>query len=200
MTKPFKPWAFPANAIHVALDLEAASKDSNAAIVQLAAVAQYGSHGTYDEFNRSISLLSNETSGRHISKETMEWWDTQDKELRKKVFGGTQHLRDALEDFNNWAIDISGGELDRVVLWGNGTEFDNVILQNAFEHFATWPFHYRNNHHMRTLMITIPSYLQEMYHRRFSAENPDNIQHDALHDARYQHFMIKNALTYYGLY
>lgn len=200
MTKQFKPWAFPTNAIHVALDLETASLDSNAAIVQLAAVTEQGTDDSDWQFNSRISLASNERAGRHISKETMEWWDTQDSELRRTVFGGNVELADAMAGFEMWARGISGNDLNRVVLWGNGTEFDNVILQNAFEQFATWPFHYRNAQHLRTLMITVPQDIQERAHNLFMAANPDNIQHDALHDARYQHAMVAAGLIYHGLY
>ena len=199
MTKPFKPWAFPANAIHVALDLETASLDSNAAIVQLAAVTSRD-HAMDHEFNERIRLASNEVAGRHISKETMEWWNTQDSELRRRVFGGTADLAEVMAAFHSWAIEISGNELGRIVLWGNGTEFDNVILQNAFEQFATWPFHYRNAHHLRTLLTTVPRDVQETAHNRFMGANPGNVQHDALHDARYQHYMVVTGLTYHGLY
>lgn len=194
MNKQFKPWTFPENAIHVALDLETASLDSNAAIVQLAAVTESAS------FEHRISLASNEQAGRHISKETMEWWNTQDAELRREVFGGTLGLYEALSEFHDWAVEISVGDLNRVILWGNGTEFDNVILQNAWEHFAEWPFHYRNAHHLRTLLTTVPREVQERAHNRFMAHHPDNIQHDALHDARYQHAMVMTGLVYHGLY
>ena len=199
MNKQFKPWAFPEDAIHVALDLETASLDSNAAIVQLAAVTSRD-HAMDNEFNERISLVSNETAGRHISKETMEWWNTQDSELRRHVFGGNMVLGEVMAMFHHWATEISDGDLSRIILWGNGTEFDNVILQNAFEQFATWPFHYRAAQHMRTLMMTVPPERQETWHIRFAAENPDNIQHDALCDARYQHYMIEQALLYNGLY
>lgn len=192
--KPFKPWGFPANAIHVALDLETASLDSNAAIVQLAAVSGE------ESFNVRISLVSNELADRHISRETMQWWDTQDRELRKRVFGGQTGLGDALIDFQTWARTVSEDNLERIVLWGNGTEFDNVILQNAYEQFATWPFNYRNNHHLRTLLATVPREIQEREHKYFIAENSDNIHHDAYHDAKYQHAMIMTGLTYHGLY
>jgi 3' exoribonuclease, RNase T-like len=197
MTKPFKPWAFPANAIHVALDLETASLESNAAIVQLAAVCN---NPSYQEFNIRISLVSNEIAGRHISKETMEWWDIQDSELRKKVFGGTDGLPEAMAAFHQWANEISMYQLDRIVLWGNGTEFDNVILQNAFEQFATWPFHYRNAHHLRTLLTTVPQHVQEYAHNLFIEHNPGNVQHDALHDARYQHAMVMAGLKHHGIH
>jgi hypothetical protein len=196
--KPFRPWAFPANAIHVAIDLETASTNSNAAIVQLAACTS--GVGSSPEFNEYISLVSNERALRHISKETMEWWNTQNAALRRRVFSGTQELQDVLERFHGWAVQISEGQTERIVLWGNGTEFDNVILQNAFECFGSWPFSYRNNQHMRTLMLTLPADLQLQLHEKFTAANPNNVQHDAMWDARYQYHMIVHALRYRGLY
>jgi hypothetical protein len=196
--KPFKPWTFPSSAIHIAIDLETASTEPNAAIVQLAAVCKVGP--VYHEFNEYISLLSNEQAKRDVSKETMEWWNTQDPALRSKVFGGKISLYEALNNFYAWAVELSGGEIGRVCLWGNGVDFDNVILKSAFELYATWPFNFRNNHHMRTLMAMVPLDVQESKHVHFLQNTSDHQAHDALSDARYQHAMIRAGLDYYGIH
>lgn len=199
--KQFKPWTYPEDAVHIALDLETASLEKSAAIVQLAAaVIPVGAmKGCYPTFDSRISLQSCEHVLLHVSKETMEWWNTQDPELRKKVFSGTTQIGDALLDFYDWTKSLAG-TTGQIVLWGNGTEFDNVVLQNAWELFMEWPFHYRNAHHLRTLLTTVPLDVQERAHNRFLADNPGNVQHDALHDARYQAHMIYTGLIYHGLY
>lgn len=182
---------FPEKAIHLTLDLETASLGSNAAIVQLAVV------GKDFSFNEYVSLASCEAAGMQIDKETMEWWQTQDAAVRRKVFGGTTHIAVALNDLLSAIGAHCEGEFSNVVLWGNGPEFDNVVLKNAVERYQSWPFYYRNMHSLRTIMAPIPAEVQERFHKRV----PENsTKHDALADARYQHRWLELALTYHGVY
>lgn len=195
-TKQFRPWAFPPNAIHVSLDLETASTEPDAAIVQIGAASR-NSSGAAFLFNSYISLYDCERQGLHISKETMEWWDKQDPAVRKRVFGGEQSIKEAIEKFIAWCTQLAGGNLDRIVLWGNGCNFDNVILKNAVEIYQSWPFHYRNDHHLRTLMALIPPEVQERMHNQTLDKGFK--PHDALDDAVYQEHMIYKALVYHGI-
>ena len=205
MSKPFKPWAFPADAIHISIDLETAATDPHAAIVQIGAACYQHTTGhdiTTPEvasFNIHISLSHNEFHKRTVDKETMEWWDKQDRELCKRVFSGTAYLDTALASFVDWCATVSDGNLDRVVLWGNGCNFDNVILKDACEQFMSWPFNFRNDHHLRTLMALVPPDVQERAHERFIAP-PGTMPHDALYDALYQLNMIRTGLTYHGIH
>ena len=100
----FKPTYHPANAIQISIDLETASTASNAAIVQLAAVADTGA-----EFNEYISLASCEAHGLHVDVATMKWWNEQDPELRKRVFGGTIKVQYVLEKFLSWCLELCEG-------------------------------------------------------------------------------------------
>jgi len=170
--------------------LETASIAPNAAIVQLAAY-------TSDMrcFNQYISLASCEAAKLDVSTETMDWWSKQDPALRNRVFGGNTSVKEAVENFIDWCNELCGGDYNRIVLWGNGVDFDNTILKSAIEVFYSWPFSYRNQHHLRTLLALTPLDVCERMHNQFDS-NGD--KHDALEDARYQYHMTNKALLYHG--
>lgn len=194
-TRNFRPVQFPEDAIHIALDLETAGKVPGVPIVQLAAVVA-GANGM---FNRYISLMSCEQAGLVPEKETMEWWNEQDPKLRSVVFSGTNNITETLQEFKQWCSDLAAGDLNRIVLWGNGVEFDNAILKHAWELFETWPFHYRNNHHLRTILAVTPQDLLENAHHEYMSRcGTEDAVHDGLHDAIYQADMLEVALQYHG--
>ena len=185
MTLEFKPYTYPANAIHVSLDLETASLENNAAIVQIGACVVGFPLAPIAPFNSHISLLSCERAGLEVSHSTMEWWDKQDPELRKKVFGGTTTIEQGINEFIGWCKKWSGGNLNRVVLWSKPAQFDLVVLKNATENFREWPFHYRNTGCAATAIRVLPTSIQEEIHK--DAILVHRIRpHDALSDAIYQ--------------
>lgn len=203
MTHPeprkFRITTFPVDAVHISLDLETAGISTEAAIVQIGAY----NVNTGDTFKCGVSLMDCERQGLVIDKETMEWWDKQDPELRKRVFGSSIELSEALAHFQRWIAAQGDGDYDfsRVVLWGNGVDFDNIILKNAWEKFATWPFSHRNNHHYRTLTALIPQHVLEAAHDEWdTAHGATDDPHDALSDALYQGYLIRGALQYTGLH
>ncbi len=60
------------------------------------------------------------------------WWMDQPSEVRQKVKEGV-HIKSVLGFFDSF---IRGKEY---ALFGNGSNFDNVILRNAYERL-NWPF------------------------------------------------------------
>lgn len=181
--------------IHISLDIETVSVHTDAAIIQLAASTSIS--GVRRVFEEKISLASNEQQGRVIDKETMEWWDKQDQRLRRRVFSGNMHLHEVLQLFTEWCSTIAGGDLNRVHLWGNGCDFDNAILKNAYETFTEYPFNFRQHQHLRTLMYVTPANVQEQAHKTFVQNYPDAQFHDALADATYQLYKILAALRHH---
>lgn len=198
MSIPFKckPDEYRADAIHVSADIETASTADNAAIVQIAAVV-VGSNYRNNVFDEKISLASCERHGCDVSVETMKYWDSQDPELRAKVFSGTNSLDNVLSNLEEWLISISEGNLDRIYLWGNGADFDCTILRNAYEIFGKWPLDFRKHEHLRTIKRSMPVDWQELAHARFMQEFGSIAQpHDAKWDAIYQGFTIEHGLEY----
>lgn len=195
MTFAFKQTpVFTSNDWHLSLDLETASLESNAAIVQIGATLwKLGKE--YHFFNCYVSLLSCEQLKLNISKETMEWWDKQEPTLRNKVFGGKVPIETALADLEDWISGITG-DTKSVHIWGNGADFDCVVLKNAYETFRTYPFNFRKHQHLRTLLAVVPEDIQLEAHLAFSHDFPAVQPHDALADATYQAYKINHGLLH----
>lgn len=192
MTLGFKPYTYPAQAVHVSLDLETASLENNAAIVQIGACVVDPSLPDVT-FNSHISILSCERAGLEISRSTMKWWDKQDPELRKEVFGGTTPIEQGINEFIDWCKSLSGGDLNRIVLWSKPAQFDLVILKNAVENYREWPFHYRNTGCATTAIRILPHSLQADIHKEVTQTYKIR-PHDALSDAIYQAEFIATFL------
>lgn len=192
----FKPDEYRADAVHISLDLETASTDDNAAIVQIASVV-VGSNYLTNAFSERISLKDCEAHGCHVSVETMKWWNEQDTELRNRVFSGTKSLDQVTGEWIEWVSKQCGGKFESVYLWGNGADFDCTILRNAYEIFGKWPLDFRKHEHLRTLKRSVPIHHQEYAHNLFTNKYGSQAQpHDALWDAIYQAHIIEHGLGY----
>lgn len=188
----FRPLSYPPDAIHVSLDLETASLEPNAAIVQIGACTTEPVN--LQNFTVSVDLRSCEREGLDVSKSTMEWWNKQDSELRKQVFGGKIVIKDALDQFYGWLEYISRDNLDRIYLWSKPQCFDIPILKTATEKFTTYPLSHRNVGDVYTLMRTLTVQEQEQVHNQVITEYPALQAHNALHDAIYQRAFIEAGL------
>lgn len=181
--------------IHIMLDLETVSTESNAGILQIGAVTfappGIGSITTRQTFDRRISFAILEAHGRHhISKETIQWWDKQDKELREYVFGGVYSPDHAVTDFLDWCEERCNSDWGRIYLWGNSADFDCTILRNFIEMYYEYPINFRNHRCYRTL--------KSLAHRSVYDHVTPNLQkHNALHDALYQANVATCILNHY---
>lgn len=179
---------------HISFDLETMSTESDAAIVQIGATV-VGSPNK--SFNLHIDPRTSESIGAHVDAGTMQWWNKQDPELRKRVFGGTTPIRSALDEFHGWCFEQSSGDMNRIYLWSKGADFDCVVLKNNYELYRTYPFNFRNHRCVRTIMdLLTPEQIEEIT-KTFYANNPTAQKHDALSDAQLQAKFIHRALDYY---
>jgi 3' exoribonuclease, RNase T-like len=162
---------------HVMLDLETLSTKPNSTIVSIGAVA-FDAEGTYDEFYRVIDLDSYENLPRgmfDLSFATIAWWFRQSKAARDELGADTKvPIKSALTQFTNWPEDCG---FDVLGMWGNGADFDNVILGNAYKALGMrQPWHYGSNRCMRTVKSLLPK-----------VDVPrQGTHHNALDDARWQ--------------
>lgn len=192
MTFGFRLAFYPTNPVHISLDLETASLEPNAAIVQLGAAAL--THKTIPTYSQYISLASNEKVRRDVSVGTMEWWDKQPYDLRKRVFGGTTELEFAVNQFIEWCNYLTNDNLERVILWSKPQAFDIPILKSAIEQFREYPFGHRNVGCVYTLLRTVTPEEQERRHNNCLRVYQNLEPHNALHDAIYQREMIRGSL------
>lgn len=148
---------------HVCIDLETMGTKPNSAIVSIGAVKfdPWGTVGElkdpndqeYKHFYTVIDLQSCLDAGLVVTGSTVDWWMKQPDETRKELTGSKMNLTQALSEFLIWY----GHESKPT--WGNGADFDCVILSNAYEQLdALPPFSYWDRRCYRTLknLITIP--------------------------------------------
>ena len=161
----------------IMLDLETMGTSNNAAIVAIGAVV-FDIGGVRDTFYKKIDLCSSSAHGGVIDASTVVWWLGQNKAAQDELIGeGRVDLITALQDFHEWTLDMTN-QYDVNGIWGNGANFDNVILRNA----------YRNNQ-----MQEPWNFRQDRCYRTINTEFGQNItlpyigvKHNALDDAFYQ--------------
>lgn len=142
---------------HFMLDLETMGTGPDAAIVAIG-VAPFdpdaGRLGT--AFYRAVSLESTVAWGGRITAATIVWWLKQSEAARHALVDGSAGgIHIVLRHLYEWMHDESLGSLP--IVWGNGSDFDNVILRSAYERCgieAPWSF--RDNRCYRTLRALRP--------------------------------------------
>lgn len=157
---------------HIMLDLETMGTCPNAAIVSIGAVRFDLKLGNlYDEFYCNVSLKSAVRGGGIIDPDTILWWLQQGEKAKKEIMSAeSMHIEAALKAFSDW---VRKKSIEGV--WGNGSDFDNLILQNAYKRLnGEAPWSYKVNRCYRTIAALFP----EMRRKQNT--------HHALEDARNQ--------------
>lgn len=114
---------------HLMIDLETMGKNPDAPIISIGAIffdPQTGDMGP--EFSKTIDL---DTAGGVIDRDTIKWWLKQSREAQSALLTDEIPLDDALLQLREF-IDENSGEFF-VQVWGNGANFDNVILRRSYE-------------------------------------------------------------------
>ncbi|MDC7887414.1 3'-5' exoribonuclease [Escherichia coli] len=165
--------------IHLMLDLETMGKNPDAPIISIGAIffdPQTGDMGP--EFSKTIDL---ETAGGVIDRDTIKWWLKQSREAQSAIMTDEIPLDDALLQLREF-IDENSGEFF-VQVWGNGANFDNVILRRSYERQGIpCPWRYCNDRDVRTI-VELGKAID------FDARTAipfEGERHNALDDARYQ--------------
>lgn len=178
---------------HIILDLETLSLEPNAHIIQIGAVFYHKSIDDFEEkygFNEYIDPTVASHYCRHVDDSTLAWWDVQAPEVRKQVFSGTQTPKQAVEKFLLWAQtcikEVGSGTLKDVKWWGNGPEFDCVVLNDLVQWLGFTELNFRNYHSVRTAEAFLPSQSKDMLLTSIQHTNPEAKPHDAFQDAQWQ--------------
>ncbi|EIG2077190.1 3'-5' exoribonuclease, partial [Escherichia coli] len=115
--------------IHLMIDIETMGKNPNAAIISIGAIffdPQTGDMGP--EFSKTIDL---DTAGGVIDRDVIKWWLKQSREAQSAILTDEIPLDDALLQLREFIAENSGEFF--VQVWGNGANFDNVILRRSYE-------------------------------------------------------------------
>ncbi|EFI0266384.1 exonuclease [Escherichia coli] len=164
---------------HLMIDLETMGKNPDAPINALAGKFFDPATGEMGpEFSKIIDM---DTCGGTVDISTIKWWLKQSREAQSAILTDEIPLDDALLQFREF-IDENSGEFF-VQVWGNGANFDNVILRRSYERQEIpCPWRYTNDRDVRT-MVALGLVMD------FDARNVitfEGERHNALHDARYQ--------------
>ncbi|MBZ9348045.1 3'-5' exoribonuclease [Escherichia coli] len=164
---------------HLMIDLETMGKNPDAPINALAGKFFDPATGEMGpEFSKTIDL---ETAGGVIDRDTIKWWLKQSREAQSAILTDEIPLDDALLQLREF-IDENSGEFF-VQVWGNGANFDNVILRRSYERQGiSCPWRYTNDRDVRTIVAL--GLVMDFDAR--SVITFEGERHNALHDARYQ--------------
>lgn len=174
--------------IRIMVDIETASVEPDAAILQLSAADFSCMH----RFDVGISVDNNHAWKRKFDPETLAWWDKQDRTLRNKVFSGTEALEEALYLFRGYVNIVTYDLTAPYELWSNGSDFDLVILKNAYMQIkGEYPFDFRSHRCFRTLKAMAPDEYNDMQFQ--------GTKHDALSDAIHQAKLASRYLADLGV-
>ncbi|WP_270658891.1 exonuclease [Escherichia coli] len=165
--------------IHLMIDLETMGKNPDAPIIAIGAIffdPQTGDMGP--EFSKTIDL---DTAGGVIDRDVIKWWLKQSREAQSAIMTDEIPLDDALLQLREF-IDENSGEFF-VQVWGNGANFDNVILRRSYERQGIpCPWRYCNDRDVRTIVE-----LEKAIDFDARTAIPfEGERHNALDDARYQ--------------
>jgi hypothetical protein len=139
----------------IMLDIETLSTQPNASILSIGAI-RFNRKGPIlplnkmDQFYIRIDRKSCDDLKMHVDPKTVEWWDKQDEAIRDEAMGDGDDrvtLREGLEKLTKW---IGGGN---VTPWGNGDDFDCVIMGEAYKSVGlTQPWKFWNTRDVRTIL------------------------------------------------
>ena len=161
---------------NIMLDLETVGTKSNAPIIAIGAVAfDMKEQKLGEEFYMVVDLQSAVDGGAVIDPKTFIWWMQQSYEARAAFNRPGSRLSIALLAFDTYVDQVCGRK--NAQIWGNGSDFDNVILREAYARLKmVEPWEFWNNRCYRTMKNIYPNVPLER----------TGIAHNALHDAKTQ--------------
>lgn len=174
--------------IDITFDLESLSLASNAAVLQIAAVAFNRHAATADElfpinlppFQSKVDIRSCVADGFDFSPSTVKWWSEKSADIKAEVLSGDCYpLKEVVCTFIDWINEIKAlSGADMVCLWAQGSDFDISVLRTILrtydlEELLPVPFH--NFRDARTFIAEIGSH--------FAAGEDALIDHAKIYEA-----------------
>jgi exodeoxyribonuclease VIII len=166
------------------LDLETMGTGTNAAIIAIGAVEFNIKNKTIgDKFYSIVDLNSSIHHGGIIDASSVLWWMKQSDESRMELLKESYHILYVLREFSDFLEKIA--PIHNICVWGNGSDFDNVILSSAYRNNGIInPWHFWNNRCYRTIKSFYPDI----------KINRIGVHHNALNDAESQAIHLMEIL------
>lgn len=182
---------------HVVLDLETLSVNNNAMIISIGAVSLSNQLNITGYFYMPVKLRKLISNDFAVDVSTFNWWMQQSKDAIDALDLIDGHfISQVIPQFCLW-LGVQPMSMNKTTpklktkLWGNGPEFDNIILKNAFDRVSVvWPFSYNSVQSLRTLR-----YINDTLD--LDAEFPEPyIKHHALYDAESEAIYLQNVMKH----
>lgn len=161
----------------VMIDLETLGTKPGCVVISIGAVFfDYKTMELGAYMHAIINKQSSMELGLFTQQDTIEWWDRQSIEAREVLTiadGMGITVDEALNEFAKFL----GHDARHVNVWGNGSDFDNVILAEVYDKAkVSVPWRFYNNCCYRTLKKLAPDIKMSRV----------GVHHNALDDARSQ--------------
>lgn len=169
---------------HHMLDLETLDTAQSAVVLSIGVVEFDPTHDweITGEFHSILETGTQRIMGRTTSLATKQWWAQQSDEARAIFDAPKTDTRAALAALSEVLSGTQG-------VWGNGADFDNVIVGSLYDSFGLKkPWSFGLNRCFRTMKnLVLPK----------TFINPPRLgtHHDALADAQYQTTYLRNICT-----
>lgn len=137
--------------MHISLDLETLGTSAGCVILSIGAVKfdPFG-ESVVDTFYSNIDIESSVDFGLEIEPKTLKWWMQQDKQAKDDLFKNEKPIAQVLENFVTW---LGVENRNNILIWGNGSDFDNAILSSTYSKAGcNPPWLHQNNRCLRTLL------------------------------------------------
>ena len=142
--------------MNLMLDLETTGVEAGCCILSVAFVP-FATDLPINTFYEKISHRASKDYGFTDDHDTLSWWDKQKKEIQEEAFSGIRDVESVLESITFYLRGL--GLPKELHVWGNGKDFDNVILSHYFKRAKMpLPWHFRNNWCYRDLAKKYPVY------------------------------------------
>jgi len=173
----------------VMVDLETLDTTPDAAVASIGAQAFTVEGMCGDSVEWVVDLPEQDRLGRRIGAGTVRWWMQQSDAARAVFQAPTLAVADALAGFTRYVGDVAG-DRKTAVLWGNGADFDLVILRSLYDSAGIVPpWEFYNNRCFRTL--------KNLMRKTYKATQPvptGLVKHSAKDDARGQALVAAQLL------
>jgi hypothetical protein len=169
---------------HVMLDLETMGVSTDAPIIAIGAVAFDIDRALIGPtFYTEVSLQSAMQQGGVIDADTVMWWLKQSEEARKALTetpdADKPHINVAISNLSMWIRRMEALQ-GYVCTWGNGPDFDQVLLAKAYAK-ALYPMPWK--FWMQRCYRTVKGLHPEVVADEAEGFVKHRADHDALHQA-----------------
>jgi len=174
----------------IMIDLETISTFPNAGVVAIALV-MYDDKDSENLRGRTWYIDPDFVIG-HNNPETRDWWNDQDPNVRKKIFGGNETPRDVFQSVNGF---VSGfiGYSEEVRIYADPANFDFPILKSQYQALGLQsPWSWRDERCLRTMKKELADNTGIEIE-----EVTSEIPHDPMHDCLAQVKELKTVLQVY---